>query len=128
MTHSTHAGLRIALSGLPELRAQALAPLLGGLPGVAAVQSVAASGDLSTDLVRAGADVVVCELPEYEVNRQWDAVLDHRPTFVNVVEGGQQVRIYALRSVRTAVDDVGSVALVAAILRALETESEPRPD
>jgi hypothetical protein len=113
--------IRLATCGLTPFSDDIVRTIVEDVPFVELVGSLEPSDDLGADFVRSNADVMVCAIPEQEMDRLWHAALAERPPLavLNMVDDHTRGRLHALYPHGHTVEELTEVSLLDALCRHL---------
>jgi hypothetical protein len=113
--------IRLAVCGLSAFADDIVKTLVEDVPFVEIVTSLEPSARLGADFVRSNADVMVCALPENEMERVWRTALAERPPLavLNLVDDHTRARLHALYPQRQTIEELGEEALIRVLHRHL---------
>lgn len=118
--------IRLAVCGLSPFAGDIVRTLVEEVPFVDVVESLDLSDDLAADFIRSNADVMLCALPEDEMDRLWRAAVDERPPLavLNMVDDSIRGRLHALYPHRQAVEELTQESLLDVLRRHMLTLRE----
>ena len=113
------APIRLAACGLSPFAGDIVRTLVEEMPFVEVVESLDLSDDLAADFIRSKADVLLCALPEDEMDRLWRAAVEERPRLavLNMLDDSARGQLHTLYPHRHAVEELTQESLLHVLRR-----------
>jgi DNA-binding transcriptional LysR family regulator len=108
--------VRLALCGLSDMVSDIVCVLLQQVADIEVVLHLDDSGDLRADFERSGADLLICSLPQRDMEERWRRTLDQPVLAVlNLREDHKAAHFYRLHPDEQTIDPIAADSLVAAL-------------